>query len=824
MTAMREPGSPPLHGLRVVELGGEIAAAYATKLLRDLGADVVKIEPPKGDPMRAYGPVPANASARGGGLFQYLNSGKRSIVLDSAKHADHARLVAVLSRTDILVESLGAGALECAWGTLDAEQIAPVVVRISPFGQTGPYRDRAATSLIVQAAGGWVARIGTPEGPPYFVGTRIEEYVAGAYAAASALTGLRHAHGRNEHVLVDVSTFECMVATVPYPMLQKITFDRLGFPVPQRYQPIPGILRCADGFVGISALTGQHWTDVCAILELPELAEKMREVTLRGAEWKAFLAKAQPWLLTRTCRETVDLFQALRVPAVPISDGGNLKGLEPFVSREFFIAQPEAGFGRPRSPFRLSVAPAPQPGVAPRLGEHTHEISSTAAGANARAAEHNDDSDGQRPASRATMPPPGLTPSARAWGGGRTGLPFSGLRVLDFTTFWAGPYLTMYLASMGADVVKIESPRRPDGFRFVAAFPQLGARWWEQSPVYHATNLGKRDVAIDLDRDEGRALVRRLAAEADVIAENFSPRVMEHFGLGYDVLRVLNPGAIVLRMPGFGLEGPCRDWVGWALTFEQMGGLANVTGEPRGRMFAPGGFADPVVGMHAAVALQAALSHREKTGEGQQIEVAQIEVVAAMAAEQVIRHELTSEIVARDGNRSATFVPQGVYRAAGRDEWVAISVRNTLEWHALCNVIGSEAGARLDDAEARRHEHDAVDARIAAWSAVRAAEQAAEQLRAAGVPAAALLSTDGMYHDPQLEARSFFEELDHPICGRLRYPGWPMHFSFGPAPVHGGPAPTLGQHGTQVLREVLGLNAVEIEALSSTGVVGDKME
>src|SRR5262249_10042010 len=198
-------------------------------------------------------------------------------------------------------------------------------------------------------------------------------------------------------------------------------------------------------------------------------------------------------------------------------------------------------------------------------------------------------------------PPPvraNLTPvrhdeaPASTWGGGRAGLPLSGLRVLDLTSFWAGPYLTMYLASLGADVIKVESPRRPDGFRFVAAYPQLGERWWEQSGVYHATNLGKRAVAIDLDRPEGLDLVKRMLRDADVLVENYSPRVVENFGLDYATVRALNPAIVMVRMPGFGLWGACRDWVGWALTFEQLAGCAFVTGERDGRMFAPGGFAD----------------------------------------------------------------------------------------------------------------------------------------------------------------------------------------------------------------------------------------
>jgi len=800
-------------GLRVLEVGGGLAAAYATKLLVDLGASVTKVEPEGGDPLRRRGPTPRAGADRGSGLFQYLSAGKSSVVLDATAGADRGRLTELAANHDILIEVLDSGGLEGAASSRSEPTSLPAaVVRISPFGQSGPYRGRAATSAVLQAAGGWTARIGTPEGPPYFVGGRIEEYVAGAYAAAAALTALRQATAIGERVEVDLSIFECIVGTVPYPMLQKITFDRLGFPVPQRYQPIPGIMRCRDGHVGISSLTGQHWSDVCALLEIPELGEKMREVTLRGSEWQQFLQKAEPWLLARDTADIVELFQAMRVPAVPIGNGANLPKIEPFRSREFYAEEPGGAFLRPRSPLRLDKITAREPCEAPRLGELGETRADTTAST------HREDADERSRRTRA--------PARSTWGGGREGLPFSGLRVLDLTTFWAGPYFTMYLASFGADVVKVESPKRPDGFRFVAAFPQLGERWWEQSGVFHATNLGKRAITLDLDQPRGRELVLRLVAEADVVAENFSPRVVEHFGLDYATIRETNPGAIMVRMPGFGLDGPCRDWVGWALTFEQMAGCAEVTGEPGGRMFAPGGFADPVVGMHAAAALQAALAHRERSGEGQLIEVAQVEAVAAMTAEQVIRHSLTGELLTRTGNRSEEAAPQGIYRAAGNDEWIALTVRDGHDWSALCRVIGHDDWQNhpsLADIGERRRRHEELDRVIRAWAETRTAVDAERDLVAAGIPAARLLKTADFYTDPQLVARRHFRELEHEVCGPLAYPSWPLRLSSGPSEPYACGAPTLGRHNDEILRGVLGLSDAEIADLRAARVIGDTM-
>lgn len=782
MTVLEE-GASALAGVTVLEIGTVIASAYAGRLLADLGAEV-----------RTF-PLPARAPVHGAepsaALRAHLDRGKPA--LDAAggasrdPRAEFNRLIELnqlIGSSDVVVESLGAGVLE----QHGADTKAGVLVRISPFGSSGPYRDRRASSLSLQAAGGWAARIGTPEGPPYFVGGEPEQFVAGAFAASAALSVLRYARENGKPASVDVSIFECIAGTVPYPMLQKITFDRLQFPVPQRYQPIPGIMRCRDGHVGISALTGQHWSDVCALIGTADLAAKMREVTLRGPEWIAFLAAAEPWLLARDAAEIVETFQALRVPAVPIGNGANLPSIEPFASRSFYVRDAETGVTRPGVPWRVSYEP----------------------------------SRGDTPPARTGSRP---AHDERGWGKGRPGLPLSGVRVLDLTTFWAGPYLTMYLASMGADVIKVESPKRPDGFRFVAAFPELGERWWEQSGVFHATNLGKRGLTLDLDHPRGKALALELAAEADVVAENFSPRVLEHFGLGTPALHAVNPRAIVVRMPGFGLSGPCRDWVGWALTFEQLAGCAERTGEAGGRRFAPGGFADPAVGMHAALVVQAALLARERTGRGCQIEVSQVEVVAAMTGEQVIHHSMTGEVLTRSGNRSSAAAPQGIYRAAGGDEWVGVTVADDEEWRSLCRVLGRADWASdldLTTFVGRARRHDEIDRGIEAWTEARSAYDVEGLLARAGITAARLMKTGDFYADPQLAARAHFHGFEHPVAGALAYPDWPLRFSFG-TPPYGSGAPTLGQHNREILRDVLGLSGEEIDALYAEHVVGETL-
>jgi crotonobetainyl-CoA:carnitine CoA-transferase CaiB-like acyl-CoA transferase len=820
-----------LGGLRVVELGGGIAAAYATKLLADLGADVVVVEPPGGSGLRHDGPWPPGvdpaAVPRGGGLFQYLRSAARSVVADLDDAADRHRILGLVARADLVVESLGAGGLEARGMGPDALAAASprvAVVRIAPFGQTGPRAGRPATSLVLQAAGGWAQRLGAIGGRPVHIGGRIDEYVAGAFASAAALTAWREARRTGVPVTVDVAGMECLVGTLPYPMVHREVFAPLGLRMPSRVSSVPGIVRCADGWVGLNALTAQNWDDICLLLEAPEFTGRMREVQLRGAEWDEFHARVEPWLDEHTLDEIVELFQAVRIPAAPIGNGQNLIENPQHVAREVYVSQPEGGFLRPFGAWRLGVTPVVPPLPAPALGEDRDVATRwavpppDAAGAPEPAQGVVDTQDRRRLVGAAAAP-------AR-WGGGRPGLPWSGLRVFDLTGFWAGPYLTMYLAAMGADVVKVESARRPDAFRYSASLPELGDAWWERSPVWQSTNLGKRDVTLDLNREDGVTLAHRLIAEADVVVENFTPRVMEQFGLDEEALFALNPQLVVLRMPGFGLSGPWRDHVGWALSFEQAAGNAYVSGDADGPPIPPGGFADPVGGMHAAVAIQAALEHRERTGQGQLIELAQLEAMVGMTAEQVIHWTLRGELQGRHGNRWPGCAPQGVYPCEGDDRWVAISVRDDADWAALVDALGRPAWSvdpDLATADRRHARHDELDDRLAVWTAGQANHAVEARLAAAGVPVAALLHVEEMYGEPQLVARGYFQAIEHPLTGVHRHPGWPMRFSFGPGTAHAGPAPMLGQHNGEVLGGLLGLSDDELDRLRAAGVIGERV-
>jgi crotonobetainyl-CoA:carnitine CoA-transferase CaiB-like acyl-CoA transferase len=592
---------------------------------------------------------------------------------------------------------------------------------------------------------------------PLTVGGRIGEYVAGAFAALGAATAWRRAEQTRRAELVDVSKLEAMqltMLTVPtllahFPGGRGTTF---------RFVMIPGNEPTGDDrYVGITTITAAQWRALLGAMGRDDLKDDDQLTTMIGRFMRAQEVNGllHGWTRAHTADEIEDACSAARVPVAVVSNGELLPQLDQLKSRAVFVAQPGASFVRPRAPFRFH-------GIADR------EL-----------------------VAAPTAPEAGVTPwTARASGdrapaevGDR---PLAGVRVIDFTAFWSGPFATAWLAAMGADVVKVESVQRPDGIRFSAAVrASQDAQYFEKSGLFHAANLAKRGITLDLSQEEGRALARRLIETADVVVENFTPRVLDDFGFSYDAVRAIKPDVVMLRLPAFGLSGPWRDRPGFAQTMEQLTGMAWVTGYEGGPPIIAGGVVDPMVGTHVALALVAALARRDHTGEGGLVEMPMIEVAIATTAEQVIRFSEYGELMGRRGEG-------GVYRCAGDDEWIALDL----------------------DADAMP-----VAAR-AEWCAARTKEDAAAALRADGIAAWPVIAGHLAVDDPQLVARKFFQSIDNPLVGRHDYPTFPMTMSAGPSTYWRAPAPTLGQHTDEVLREI-GVTTDELAALRERHVIGD---
>jgi crotonobetainyl-CoA:carnitine CoA-transferase CaiB-like acyl-CoA transferase len=628
-----------------------------------------------------------------------------------------------------------------------------VTVSITPVGHGGPDDGLELTEPVLQARSGSLSNHGHMGQPPLTVGGSLGEYVTGAFAALGAATAWWRASRTAVPEIVDVSMLEAMQMTfVTTPtVMARFPGGRL---VTARWVMIPGNEPTADDrYVGITTVTAAQWLTLCGLVGREDLTNDDELTTMMGRGKRAAEVNGivQGWTRAHDADDVVAACVAARVPATIVGNGAELPRFEQLAARDVFVQQPGESWIRPRAPFRF------------------HGIADRPLAAPAPAAE-------PWPAPAARLPssnPPGERPLA-------------GLQVLDFTAFWAGPFATAWLAALGADVIKVEAVQRPDGIRFSAAVrPHRDPFFYEKSGLFHASNLGKRGITLDLGHPDGLALAKRLVERSDVLVENFTPRVLERFGLDYDTVRALRPDIVMLRIPAFGLSGPWRDRPGFAQTMEQLTGMAWVTGYTGGPPIIPGGLVDPMVGTHAALALIAALEHRDRTGEGQLLEVPLVEVATAVTAEQVIRYSIDGTLLDRRGEG-------GVYQCAGDDRWVAVDLGR--------DPLAPEARA--------------------AWCATRDAEAAAAELRTLGIPAAAMVPAFATLDDAQMRARGFFETIEHEHVGVQEYPTWPMRLAAGPHTWWTGPAPTLGQHTEAVLRDELGCTEAELAHLRDEHVIG----
>jgi len=793
---MAEEVIHPFSGLLILDLCSEIAGPYASKLFVDAGARVIKIEPRGGDPLRrwtaSFQKLEEGASSP---LYQYLNAGKESILLDPRDAQDRAHIAELAARADLVFEDWGAGGLEergldpNAW--LKANPRLGIV-RLSPWGQEGPWSRFPANDFTLQAATGSVDYRGLPERYPVAAGGRIGDWVGGTFAAISGIAAWRSACQTGDGQIADVSIFEAMIQcfTIFGDMGSQFTGGLLD-----RSIEIPSIEPTKDGHIGFCTITGQQWTDFCSMIGRQDIAENERYMDARNrmADFEFISGAIQEATREKTTAEWVELCEMLRIPVTPIGNGGTLPAMDHMIEREAFQLAP-GGFHQPRAPWRLESCQPREIGTTSALDEDRAEVLDLL-----------DDE-----------------PVQPEVDFGDGDLPFAGLRVVDLTAFWAGPYTTSILSDLGAEVIKVESIQRPDGMRF--ATPIRNEILWEWSHVFHGVNPGKRDVTLRLDDEDGLGLLKRLIGEADIVIENFSARVMPAFGLDAETVRGLNSRAIFVRMPAFGLSGPWKDRAGFAMTVEQVSGLAWVTGYEDLPLVVRG-VCDPLGSAHAVFALSLALEERERTGLGQVVEVALVEPALAVAAEQVIEASAHGVVLGRDGNRMPHAAPQGLFETREADERVAISVTTDAEWKSLCALLGADdwrLSESLSTHAGRYAAHDALCARVSAWARPQSRDEILEQLRSAGVPASAAINNHALWPNEQLKARRFFQTLDHPVTGKTRYPSFPAAFSHFERELHSSPPPTLGQHNREILQGELEVPENEYDRLEEAGVIGTR--
>jgi crotonobetainyl-CoA:carnitine CoA-transferase CaiB-like acyl-CoA transferase len=780
--------SKALSAVRVVDLTAGISGAYATKLLADFGADVVIVEGPEPIGSKVDGAFPSRDSE----LFAHLAAGKRSVV----GHPTDATVERLISQADLVVES---GAFD-DFSPTDVLRRHPsvVVLSLTPYGRTGPWADRPATEFVVQAEGGCIGRRGDRDGTPMQVGGRLTEWATGVFGAVGALAAVRRASttGHGSHVDCSMLATTAFSSVAPLDVLHLLAGSPPITDIARSVQT-PSIEPTADGWVGFVVLTRQQFDDFAAMIGRPELAEsdEWADGRYRELQMEAWTEMVHSWTKAHTTDEIIEIASLMRIPVAPVNDAASAFATPYFADRGLFSPAAEGKVSRPVPPFLMDGTRLPLPERTPKRGEHTDQIDDWTARSQGEV------DSGPSEVSR----------------------PLAGLRILDATAFWAGPCAGHVLALLGADVIHLESPRRPDGGRFMSANAAL-EQFWEKGPLWISLNQGKQSLSIDLRSDEGKKVLDRLVPQCDVIIENFSPRVFESFGLTTEYIARLSPRTTYIRMPAFGSSGAWRDRVGFAATMEQVTGMAWLTGDAGGPPQVPRGIHDPVAGYIAALAALVSLWIRDSSGRGSSIEVAMVDSALNIIAEALITYAQTGQVMSRDGNRSPHVAPQGVYPCRGTEQWIAISVETLSQWQALRGALGDPAWTsdkRLETPAGRAEMHDRLDDELRRWAGQHDVEQAVECLIAAGIPAGKVVDPRLLATHPQLDALGYYEELEHPLLGTVQIPTLPFRLSDIPRWSRTA-APMLGQHNRAVLKDLLGLDDDEYGELKEKKIIGTR--
>ena len=775
--------------LRVLDLTDE-SGVFATRILVGLGADVVRVERP-GRVRELAGDI----------AFAHSNAGKHVVETES----DRGALIELARRADVLVESASSGVTSDR--LLDRDEVAracPALVHVvvTPFGLTGPRAAWTGPDLIGAAAGGMMAMSGLPDGPPLVPPREQAFHLAGANAAIGALLGVAARRRTGLGQLVDVSVQECVASTLEYGALLYIHRGAVHRRDGSRYPHVPHRLyRCRDGFVaGGYGGSPRMWTDLVAWMAEHDAADG-----LDGPEWDDGAVR---FAARDRIDEVVEGFtgrfgkhgfaeeaQRRRLPWASVDGPGDLAENPQLNARDFFVEVPVGDERRRDVGFAVrGDRETPSP-----LGVDIVEAAEA------------------WPTTEPGVPAPDPEPGPGA---------LRGVRVLDLTWVLAGPYATKILADHGADVIKVESRHRPDPTRFSRSMHLTageGPPDPDRSGYFNNYNRNKRGIVLNLRRPEGLALLARLVPHCDVVVENFSAGLLERWGMGFEALRALRPDVILVRMAGMGQTGPWRDRVTYADTLAAAAGITAETGprdgDPVGVAF---GLGDMVAAVHAVAGTLAALGHRDRTGEGREIDLSQLEAMASHTGTALLEAEAGVDSLSYDGNRHPRVAPHGAFPCAGDDRWCAIAVATDGEWRSLCGAMGKPDLAndvRFADLAGRKANEDELDAVLAEWTRGRTPNEAAEALQAAGVAAAPVEDgRDLVDGDDHLRARGFYVALEHPAAGLVLHEGVAVRLSSTPGGVLR-PAPRLGEHTAEVFAELLGMSHAEVAELTAAGVL-----
>lgn len=784
-----KPGA--LDGLRVLDLTSRMGG-YCGLLLANLGADVVLVEPPSGDVMRRQAPFKNDTPHDDGSLsFAAYHTNKRGITLDLDSDAGRQTLCELARHADVLVEDKPTGFLDkigLGYAALKAINPALVVTSITGFGQSGPYRGFKTSSIVGFAMGGLMNLCGHPGRAPLMGPCDVAPHLGSVHAAFATLVALfnRRITGQGDHV--DASLQDVLVAD---PFLRIMTRYSVTGEIPERTGHSQGTTvaetyKCKDGYARIFVNQPDHWRRFVEWLgSPPELTDPALETVAKRFPLRPTIDKlVEARTVDYTAKGFFEEFQGKRLAAAPINSVSQFLNDEQTQHRQY-ITEVEHGYlGRHRfagDPYKFSASPYRISRGAPRLGEHQAIVSGELS----------------RPSQWQHQANVGSTQL------------FSGVRVISFPTGIVGPALASFLADHGAEVITIEASR---GLRS----PQRGQRWQVASDL--ESNHSKKRVVINMKNPEGVALTKQLIGKSDVVAENYSARVMASWGLDYPRMKEIRKDIIMASLQAFGQTGPRRDFVSFGPILMAFSGMTYLWRDPA--IERPGAgcqtaFPDFIAPSYGALAILAALHHRARTGAGQYIDISQAETAASMIGPAYLDYFINGREPQPAGNFVAYAAPHGAYRCKGDDRWCAIAVETQEEWQKFCEVAGHKEWAtdpRFADLASRLANRDALDAAVESWTSKQTAHQAMIMLQRDGIAAGVVQTAEDLYRDPHLRERGFCREVFHKAVGWLARAGAPVRFT--EAKFSGdGVAHSAGDDNEIVFGELLGLSSAQVKEL-----------
>ncbi|MEE2875216.1 MAG: CoA transferase [Chloroflexota bacterium] len=809
---------------RIVELC-DTHGVLGGRILAGLGAEVIKVEPPADGSIRPEifsdeGLMDRNVASR---RYQ-MDAGKKSVSLDLTESKDLDRFVSLLESSDVLLESAQKsyiGSLGFTWPEIHEKFPNLIYTTISPFGRTGPKSSWLGEDLVTMAAGGLMYLCGDPDRAPLRVSVPQASAQASIQAVVGTLIALRARKNGAPSQHVDVSMQEAIVNTLgnsqaTYAMTGAVS-KRSGGGRASGEGGMRLVWPCKDGYVAFSRSqrslplidtwmkeagfaadlsVSSNGQEVTGILNMPDIsspAASPEAIALIDEQIEEFFRNFNKM-------ELYEEGQRRGTMMCPVSDVSNLFENAQLQQRQFFTEIYHEELGKtltyPGPPFKMSRSAWRSEPVAPKVGEHTEEIFSS-----------------DRPIRKPDLP----TVASDNFSSRDI---LKGLKVVDFSWVGVGPMAAQTLAFFGAEVIRVESAQRPETFRM--AGPLAEGKGPNRSGYWANLNRDKLAITLDLRAEGAGRVVERLIQRADIATESFRPGVMASLGFDYESLRQINSELVMISMSMEGQGGPHAGFKGFGLTLQATAGITGLTGWPDRPPVGTGVAYTDWFATHLAVtSLLTALEEREDSGEGQYIDLSQLESMIWGLDDAIVLYSSTGELLSPQGNRHQYAAPHGVYECIGQDRWCAISIMNDDQWESFLNLdVCPSWVTRLEFATAssRKSHEDELDQLLNEWTRQFDAEVLTQKLQDVGIPAHYVADAQDVFNDSQLTAREHFWSTRHKVIGEMLWDSPAFKLSETPA-YPDAPAPLQGEHNEYVYKEILGFTDEEFIDLIVTGVV-----